>query len=188
MKEAVEALRRGEVIAIPTDTVYGVAVDPFVAGATERLFAVKRRPRGVELPVLCADVDMALSLVGDVPEVARPLIERHWPGALTIVLPRRPGLDVDLGSDPTTIGVRVPDNPVLVALSTELGGPLAVSSANRHGEPPCTTPDEVRAAFGDDLPVVVDGGVCNGVPSTVVSCVSGAVVVLREGSLRAADL
>lgn len=189
LEAAVRALEAGEVVAVPTDTVYGLAVLPGVAGATRRLFEVKRRPRGVELPVLAADADQAFALAAEpVPAVARRLAARYWPGALTIVVARRPGLAWDLGTGGSTIGLRVPDHPVVVALCRRLG-PLAVTSANRHGEPTPPTAAEVAAIFGGEVAVVVDGGRCEGAPSTVVAVErDGTVTVLRVGRLPAADI
>ena len=185
--QAVRALARGLPIGIPTDTVYGLAADPFRAGATDRIFAAKRRPRDVSVPVLVSDVDQALSLSTAVPALALELMARYWPGALTIVIPARPGLGADLGDDDLTVGVRSPDHPVPLALCAA-AGPLATTSANRHGEPPMTTAAEVDATFGDALAVVLDGGVCAGSPSTVVDCTGAEVKLLREGRIPWAEL
>ena len=167
LEEARSALVAGFPVGIPTDTVYGLAAHPATPGATERLFSVKRRPRDVDLPVLVADVDQARALTTAVPAVAVELMERFWPGPLTIVLPRAPELDADLGDDEATIGVRCPAHPVPRALCS-LVGPLATTSANRHGEPTAATAMEVADSFGDAVPVVLDGGPCRGAPSTVV--------------------
>lgn len=175
---ALDALLAGEPVIIPTDTVYGVGTLP---ASSARLFEVKERPLDVALPVLAADAEQALALA-DAPEIALALAERFWPGGLTIVVPRRPGLDWDLGgSDPTTIGVRVPDHDVPRELA-RAAGPLAVTSANRHGRPTAETADDAAR----ELPavrVVVDGGTCAGAPSTVVSCVGARPRVLREGRI-----
>lgn len=174
-------MRDGLVVAIPTDTVYGLAVDPFRPGATEGLFALKRRPRGVDLAVLIGSLEQLDELVGVVPGHARRLIERFWPGPLTIVLPRRPGLTIDLGAHDATVGVRWPRHPVAEALSLA-AGPLGVTSANRHGEEPSATAEEA-AAVGDGVALALDGGPCRGTPSTVVDCTGEDPVVLREGDL-----
>lgn len=176
-------------VAIPTDTVYGLAVLPGVPGATERLFAVKRRPRGVDLPVLAADPAQAFTLAAQpVPDAAERLAARFWPGPLTIVTARRPGLAWDLGAARATIGLRVPDHPVVVELCRQLG-PLAVTSANRHGAPTPPTATEVAAVFGEEVAVVVDGGRCEGAPSTVVAVdAEGSVRVLRAGRLPVAEV
>lgn len=185
--QAVRALAQGMPIGIPTDTVYGLAVDPYRPGATDRVFAAKRRPRDVSLPLLVSGVDQALSVSSAVPDVALELMAAYWPGPLTLVLPVRPGLGADLGDDDLTVGVRSPDHAVPQALCAA-SGPLATTSANRHGEPPLTTAGQVAEAFGDAVPVVLDGGMCTGSPSTVVDCTGRELKLLREGRIPWAEL
>ena len=187
VEQVARALASGQIVALPTDTVYGLAADPFRTGAADRLFAVKRRPRERDLPVLVADEEQALSLAMAVPAAARRLIERFWPGALTIVLPRRPDLVADLGSDEATVGVRCPAHPVPRAVC-RAAGPLATTSANVHGQPPLTTASEVAATFGPAVAVVVDGGPCTGKPSTVVDCTGEEPKLLRDGRIPWADV
>jgi L-threonylcarbamoyladenylate synthase len=184
---AAEALARGEVVVIPTDTVYGVAVAASVPGATQRLFAIKERPSDVPLPVLVADAEQAAGCAAKVPAAAKRLMARWWPGGLTIVLLRAPAFDVDLGGDGTTVGLRVPDHDVPRELARRVG-PLVTTSANRHGRP--TPPDAagVAAELGAGVAVVVDGGVCAGEPSTVVSCVDGGIRIVRQGAIPGADI
>jgi tRNA threonylcarbamoyl adenosine modification protein (Sua5/YciO/YrdC/YwlC family) len=186
--EVVDALRAGEPVIVPTDTVYGIAVDPTRTGATARLFEVKERPATVAVPILATDVTQAFALASSLPDVAARLAERFWPGAMTLVVARRPGLDLDLGGDDDrTIGVRVPDHDLLRRLTAEVG-PLATTSANRHGRP---TP-ETAAAAADELrgavTLVLDGGRCAGAPSTVVECRDTGVTVLREGRIPSAAI
>lgn len=185
--QAVRALAQGLPIGIPTDTVYGLAVDPFRTGATDRIFAAKRRPRDVSLPLLVSGVEQALSVATAVPALALELMARYWPGPLTIVIPAKAGLAADLGDDDMTVGVRAPGHPVPLALCAAVG-PLATTSANRHGEPPMTTAADVDATFGDALPLVLDGGVCAGSPSTVVDCTGEELKLLREGRIPWAAL
>ena len=185
--QAVRVLAQGLPIGIPTDTVYGLAVDPFRTGATDRIFAAKRRPRNVSLPLLVSGVEQALSVSTAVPALAVELMARYWPGPLTIVIPAKAGLAADLGDDDVTVGVRAPNHPVPLALCAAVG-PLATTSANRHGEPPMTTAADVDATFGDALPLVLDGGVCAGSPSTVVDCTGEELKLLREGRIPWADL
>lgn len=181
--EAVAALRGGFVVAVPTDTVYGLAVDPSPARASGALFALKGRPDAQALPVLVAGADEARPLVAPgawTPELER-LAEALWPGALTVVVARRAGLEWDLGGDPATIGLRVPAAEPVLRLLRALG-PLATTSANRHGESPLTTAADVLKCFGPELPVV-DGGRCDAPPSTVVDLTGTDVRCLRQGSI-----
>ena len=167
MDAVVEALLAGEVVAIPTDTVYGLVT---TLDAAHRLFEVKQRPADVDLPVLCGDRAQAQSLAADpLPD----LVDDGWPGPLTVVVRRAPTLTADLGAHRETVGLRVPDHPVPRELARRVG-PLASTSANRHGEPPATTAAEIV------LPVmIIDGGVCNGTPSKVVDCTGPEPRVLR---------
>ncbi|MGH9151325.1 MAG: L-threonylcarbamoyladenylate synthase [Acidimicrobiales bacterium] len=182
VEQAVKALAAGQVVAVPTDTVYGLAADPFSTGGADRLFLLKRRPREMELPVLVADEEQALSLATAVPDAARRLMAGFWPGALTLVLPRSPDLVADLGADDATVGLRCPAHPVPLALCRAYG-PIATTSANRHGEPTATTAAEVAAVFGDAVAVVLDGGPCTGAPSTVVDCTGAEPKLLRDGRI-----
>jgi L-threonylcarbamoyladenylate synthase len=189
LAEAAAALRRGEVVVVPTETVYGIAALPTVPGATDLLFALKGRAADVPLAVLCAEPAQALALAdpaGVTGEVRR-MAERLWPGPLTLVLPRRPGLGYALGEPVDTVGVRCPDHAVVRALAAEVG-PIATTSANLHGEPTPPTAPEVAALFGDGVAVVVDGGTCAGTPSTVVDATSRPWRLLRPGPLTLADL
>lgn len=173
LSEAVAALRRGEVVGIPTDTVYGVASLP---SCSDRLFELKQRPPEVQVPVLVGDPADA-ALLADVTGLAARLIEHFWPGALTIVMPQ-----LDAAG---TIGLRCPDHELVRELCRSVG-PLATTSANLHGQPPLTTADAVRATFPGL--VVVDGGTCEGSPSTVVDATGDRPVLLREGRIGWAEL
>jgi tRNA threonylcarbamoyl adenosine modification protein (Sua5/YciO/YrdC/YwlC family) len=183
---AVEALRDGDIIGIPTDTVYGLAADPWHSGATDRLFRVKGRPRSVELPVLVSGAGQAVQLTTAVPDSARRLMAHFWPGALTLVLPRREDLAADLGEDDATIGLRCPDHPVPLALCRALG-PIATSSANRHGGPPVTTAQELAAGL-PGVALILDGGVCDRPPSTVVDSTGEVPKLLRAGAIAWAEI
>ena len=180
--QAVRALASAQVVGLPTDTVYGLAADPFSIGAADRLFRLKRRPREVDLPVLVADEEQALALATAVPAAALRLMERFWPGPLTLVLPRNPDLRADLGTDEATVGVRCPAHPVPLGLC-RAHGPIATTSANLHGQPTATTADEVFEVFGDAVAVVLDGGLCAGAPSTVADCTGEEPRLLRQGRL-----
>jgi tRNA threonylcarbamoyl adenosine modification protein (Sua5/YciO/YrdC/YwlC family) len=186
---AAAALRAGETVVVPTDTVYGLAALPTVGGATDRLFALKGRGPEVPIAVLCHDAAQALEL-GDPAAVGadvRRIAEHLWPGPLTLVLPRRPGLALALGHPPTTVGVRCPDHDLVRALAAEVG-PLATTSANRHGHPTPITARAVADGLGPGVALVVDGGPCEGAPSTVVDATGPDWRVLREGTIGLADL
>lgn len=192
LDRAIEALGDGWVVAVPTDTVYGLAVDPSNVGAVERLFAVKQRPTDVALPVLVGDLGQLDSVTGPLTGAAAHLARRYWPGPLTLVVPRHPGFIADLGG-PTaarrTVGVRLPDHALLRDLCRRTG-PLAVSSANLHGRPPASSAGQVADAFvgSEHVAVILDGGPCQGVPSTVVECRGPASRCLREGALPWSEL
>jgi L-threonylcarbamoyladenylate synthase len=176
---AVEALRRGEPVVVPTDTVYGIAVDPTIPGATQRLFDIKGRGRDVPIAVLVADATQAWSIArAPVPVSAQELAARHWPGALTIVVWRDPAWDADIGDDTETVGVRCPDHDLVRALCRDVG-PLATSSANRHGEPTPADFADVR----DLAATAVDGGRLSQSASTVVDCTVDPPRVLRQGAV-----
>jgi tRNA threonylcarbamoyl adenosine modification protein (Sua5/YciO/YrdC/YwlC family) len=186
LDSAERVLRAGEVLGIPTDTVYGVAVDPFHPGATDRLFAVKRRPRDVELPVLVADAAQARLVATGISDAVEQLMARFWPGALTIVLARVPDVDMDLGDNAVTVGVRCPDHDAVRDLCRRVG-PLATTSANLHGQPTATTAAEVDTLLGPSG-VVIDGGTCAGAPSTVIDCTGPEPTLLREGRIPWTDI
>ena len=180
-EEVVAALRAGLVVGIPTDTVYGLAVDPWRPGATERLFAVKRRPHDVALPVLVADIEQARGLLGTLAPLAERLMRAFWPGALTVVVPAPDDLGADLGGDGRSVGVRCPAHDLVRALARE-AGPIAVTSANLHGAAPFSSASELAAGL-DGVAVVLDGGPCAGEPSTVVSVRGDELALLRPGTL-----
>jgi tRNA threonylcarbamoyl adenosine modification protein (Sua5/YciO/YrdC/YwlC family) len=185
---AVEALRAGAVVGIPTDTVYGLAADAGRGAATDAVFVLKRRPPNLELPVLVADVAQAEDLAaGGLPDLGRLLVGHFWPGPLTIVVERRGDLDWAIGGDGRTIGLRCPAHAVARTLCRRVG-PLATTSANRHGEPPLTTAADVTREFGGAVAVVVDGGVCDGTSSTVVDVTGGTVRCIRDGAVPWAEV
>lgn len=187
IEAAVRALLAGEAVVLPTETVYGVAALPTVPGATARLFALKGRPQDVPLAVLVDDVEQAERLA-DFPPTARRLAERHWPGPLTLVLPRRADATaLVLGGDPETIGIRCPDHDLVRAIARRVG-PIATTSANRHGQPTPRAAAEAAAALAGGVAVLLDGGRCGGVPSTVVDATGEVLRVLRVGTISEAAL
>jgi tRNA threonylcarbamoyl adenosine modification protein (Sua5/YciO/YrdC/YwlC family) len=183
--EAIRLLLNGDVVAVPTDTVYGVGASLAQSDAVASLFLLKNRPSSVPLPVLVSsrsavdELDLAWS------ERARRLAEEFWPGALTIVVPASRELALSVGGYSDTIGVRVPNDELLLSLLRECG-PLAVSSANAHGQLPCHSAQEVLTALGGDrLAAVLDGGERRGEVSTVVEVNETSWRVLRDGAISA---
>jgi tRNA threonylcarbamoyl adenosine modification protein (Sua5/YciO/YrdC/YwlC family) len=187
IEAATRAVRAGELIVVPTDTVYGIAARPDRKKATALLFAAKRRPRDLTLPVLVGDVEDA-GRVGVLDDRARALADRFWPGGLTLVLPRTElARRWDLGGEKQTAGVRVPNHPVALDL-LRTTGPLAVTSANHSGEPTPSDCPGVRALFGQTVAVYLCAGPVGGLASTVVDVSGPEPKVLREGAIRAAEV
>lgn len=183
LKAAEEALSAGELVVFPTDTVYGVAASPDIPRATDRLFTAKRRSRGLTLPILAAAVEDAAG-VAVFDARALTLGDHFWPGGLTMILPRAPrAKDWDLGDEHETVGVRIPDHPVALGLLARTG-PLAVTSANRSGEPTPPTCGGVRTSLGDTVAVYLCAGSARGdIPSTVVDLTGPEPKVRREGAV-----
>lgn len=190
--EAVErvaaALAAGGAVVLPTDTVYGLAALPRDHAATDRLFELKGRSAHTPLAVLCADVDQVLELVDpSVEGLVRAAGQRWWPGPLTLVLPRRIGVHLYLGEPDTTIGVRIPDHGLVRAVAAAVG-PVAATSANRHGEPTPASAAGAAAALGPGVALVVDGGDLTVTASTVVDATQRPWVVLREGPIAGGEV
>jgi len=194
MRAARQTLARGEVVVAPTDTVYGVAADAFSPAAVKKLLATKGRSRQQPPPVLVGSTDALRALVEQVPEEVERLVERFWPGGLTIVLPAQPSLTWDLGETKGTVAVRQPDNAIMLELLAETG-PLAVSSANLTGRPAAIDAASAVAMLGDSVSVFLDDGpVATGVASTIIDATGLAgrgertVRVLRDGAVSRAEL
>lgn len=185
---AASELRGGRLVVIPTDTVYGVAADAFNAFATAMVFAAKSRPRTLPLPILVAKPRDAWALTSEVPPAAAGLASAFWPGALTLVLPQAEGLEWDIGEGGGTVAVRIPDHPDTLDLLNR-SGPLAVTSANRYGEPTPPTAARVAERLGHRVSVYLDGGPSRGdVPSTIVDLSGDAIRVVREGVIPRSEI
>ncbi len=187
--EAVGILRAGGLVAMPTDTVYGLGVALGAEDGLKRLFAAKDRPLDRAIVLLASDLEQAGS-VGVLSPAARALAGRFWPGALTLVLPQTPGagLPMDLTAGLSTIGIRVPDHESPRALARALG-PLPVTSANLSGAQDARDAAAVMAQLGDRIDLILDGGPTRGgVPSTIVDCSGELPRVLREGAIDAAAI
>jgi L-threonylcarbamoyladenylate synthase len=184
---AVATLRRGEIVAYPTETFYGLGVDALDEAALARLGALKGRGDKAT-SVLVVGADMLERLCEPPSTLARALMARYWPGALTLALPARPGVPEALVLD-GCVAVRESPHPVARALVTAFGGPVTTTSANLAGAPPATTPEQVEAALGGRCQVLHGGGTPGGAPSTLVRVRGNRIEVLRPGALTlAADL
>jgi tRNA threonylcarbamoyl adenosine modification protein (Sua5/YciO/YrdC/YwlC family) len=187
--EAVTALLAGQAVVIPTDTVYGVGVSATLESATDLLFALKDRPSDVPVAILVASLDQAADLA-QLPaagSAGAALLDLWWPGPLTVVLRRRAGSGLAIGGDGTTVGIRWPASELVQAIAGR-AGPLAVTSANRHGEPTPADAAGAAASLTGPVTLVLDGGRLDGVASTVVDLTGAAPVVLREGAVSTADI
>lgn len=184
IERAAKALLGGGLVVLPTETVYGLAALASDPVATRALFARKGRGADVPLAVLCADAGQALALAADdVAPLAVELAAAHWPGPLTMVLGRRAGLGWSLGEPTDTIGLRCPDHDVVRALAARVG-PLATTSANRHGMPTPSSAVEAAGQLLGDVDLVLDGGKLSGAPSTVVDLTGTEPRVLRQGPVH----
>jgi L-threonylcarbamoyladenylate synthase len=185
---AAEMIKRGELVVFPTDTVYGVGCDPYDITAIARIYEAKGRSAQKALPLLLAGVDYLDKVALEVPSAAQALGEAFWPGALTLVVPRRPELP-ELLSGNATIAVRVPGHEDLRNMIRECGGFIAATSANLSGQPDATDAESARDYLGEWVALVVDGGpVRGGVPSTVVDCTVSPARVLREGAISSGEI
>ncbi len=186
---AIDALRRGEVIVFPTETFYGLGADAFNEAAVERVVSLKGRNPESPIPVIVADEKALEALVTEVPAVARRLVERFWPGPLTLILPAKKNLPAPLLNHSEGIGVRVSSHPLATRLARELGHPITATSANPSGREPARTVEEATGYFSGKLGVFLDGGRLEGKKgSTVVEIVQGKLRIIREGEISLADL
>lgn len=187
MDRALEVLRTGGLVAFPTDTVYGLAADLHNPDAIKKLYEVKGREAGKAIAVLIGEPEQINTVAERLSDQAARLAGRYWPGALTLVLPKRAGLPEELSALPT-VGVRMPDHPFALAL-LRAAGPLAVTSANLSGHASPQTAEEVLAQLNDRLELILDGGRCpGGVPSTVVDCAGAELRILRQGAIPAEEI
>jgi tRNA threonylcarbamoyl adenosine modification protein (Sua5/YciO/YrdC/YwlC family) len=182
------AVQRGQLVALPTDTVYGVGADAFSPRAVSALLSAKGRGREMPPPVLVSAATTLDALAVGVPTYARELVKRLWPGPLTLVCRQQSSLQWDLGDTRGTVAVRMPDHEAALELLARTG-PLAVSSANRSGMPAATDADQVEEMLGDRIEVLLDGGPTKGdVPSTIVDATGEVGRLLRAGAVSLEDL
>jgi tRNA threonylcarbamoyl adenosine modification protein (Sua5/YciO/YrdC/YwlC family) len=183
IEAAASSIAAGQLVVLPTDTVYGVGADAFDSAAVTALLAAKGRGRDMPVPVLVGSWNTIQGLVTHVDDRTWRLVEAFWPGGLTLVVEHAPSLDWDLGDARGTVALRMPLHPVAIEL-LEKTGPLAVSSANVSGRPPATTAAEAREQLGDAVAVYLDGGpAATGVASTIVDVTGEVPKILRAGAV-----
>ena len=184
VRRAARLLAEGGIVAYPTDTLYGLAVDPRRADAVERLFGAKGRPAAMAVPLIAADSEQIARHAGRLTPLARTLAGHFWPGPLTLVVAASAALTPRLLAGGATVAVRVPDHAVARALAATLGHPVTATSANRSGAPPATTAAAAAAAVGSELACVLDAGPAEvTTPSTIVDARGPAPVLLRPGAV-----
>jgi L-threonylcarbamoyladenylate synthase len=189
LQRAAALIRSGELVAFPTETVYGLGANALDISAIEKLYAAKGRPPGSPLIVHVHSIEMARGLVRDWPENAEKLARKFWPGPLTLVLPKQPHVPGRLTAGLDTVGIRVPSNEIALALIREAGVPIAAPSANRFTELSPTTAQHVRDTLGDRVSMVLDGGRTTvGIESTVLSLAGPGAILLRPGMISQADI
>lgn len=179
---AAEYLRQGKIVAFPTETYYGLAVDAENDESIKRLFEIKKRPSNKPLILLIESVSQLQGLASSIPEPFHSLMEKYWPGPLTLIFPSHTKLSKKLTAESGTIGIRISPHPVASQLVKKFGGPITATSANISGIEPVSTADEVRKMFGADVDYILDGGTSEGgLCSTVVGESDGRLVTFRKG-------
>lgn len=181
--EASEAIRKGELVVFPTDTVYGIGCDPFNEDAIMALYEAKNRPSDKNIPLLVDSIESAKALA-EISEKCEKLLEKFWPGALTVIVRAKTPLHPKIVKEDGTIALRMPDHEDLLELITTIGGVLAATSANISGKPALVTYDDAYATFSEKASVVLPGAVKSKEASTIVDCTKEPFKVLREGPIK----
>jgi len=186
---AVDALKRGEVIVFPTETFYGLGADAFNETAVEQVVSLKGRNPENPIPIIVADREMLMEVVKDIPPMAQSLMDRFWPGPLTLILPAKNNIPAPLLNRTGGIGVRVSSHPLATRLARELGRPLTATSANPSGKEPARSIEEAMSYFSSRIEIFLDGGRLNGKKgSTVVEILQGQLKIIREGEIHSREL
>ncbi|MFH1031896.1 MAG: L-threonylcarbamoyladenylate synthase [Chloroflexota bacterium] len=189
IEKGISILKRGGLVAFPTDTVYGLGACATLPKAVEKVYKVKNRPKTMALPVLVANESQISKFAERVPPVAWLLIRRFMPGALTIVLPKSSLIPDIVTAGGTTVAIRIPAHPVPIALIEGLGTPVIGTSANLSGKPSPLTAEGVYAQLGDNVGLIIDGGRCSGgKESTVVDVTGEAPIIMREGAISKKEI
>lgn len=186
---AAHLIRLGQVVAIPTDTLYGLAADPFNLSAVDSIFRIKGRPGHKPLLLMVDSVEQAEEITTDLPDSFYKLARRFWPGPLTLVVPASRRMPRKIASDMGKVAIRMPDARIPRGLMKELGSPLTGTSANLAGLESCTNAADVQLQLGDRVPLIIDAGESGiGVPSTIVDLGPSGWKVVREGAIAANDI
>ena len=189
LNHAVHLILRGKVVAIPTDTFYGLGADPFNLAAVSEIFRIKGRTADRPIPLLVDSIDQAGDLALDPPKLFFTLAQRFWPGALTLVVPASRQIPLKVTANTGRVGLRWPLAPFVVALIAAAGRPLTGTSANLSDMESCSTADEVDCQIGDQLPLILDGGLTRGgLPSTVVELTGETGRIIRPGAIPESEL
>ncbi len=189
LKRAAALIRRGGVIGIPTDTLYGLAADPFNLAAVERVFRIKGRAETKALPILIGSMKQVSVLAKEVPEVFHRLAKAFWPGALTLIVDASDRIPLKVTGNTGRIALRWPKCPAVCELITQADGPVTGTSANLSGFPPCSSAEQVQKQLGDRLPLILDAGETGRTqPSTIIDVRNGEWVIVREGAVSEADI
>jgi len=189
VKQAIDVLKNGGIVALPTDTVYGLGADPLNRRAVDKVYRVKKRPYNQALPLLLADKSDLTKVASVIPEIAWKLAERFLPGGLTLVLKKSPWVPSNITAGGDTIAVRIPNHPIPIALIKALGNPIVGTSANISGRPSPVTAAEVREQLGREVDLIIDGGRSpGGIESTVLDVSGKTPTLLREGAVPRKEL
>ncbi|MFQ5925342.1 MAG: L-threonylcarbamoyladenylate synthase, partial [Dehalococcoidia bacterium] len=189
IRQAIDILKRGGIVAFPTDTVYGLGANALNEEAVARVYEAKGRPRHLALPLLLADISQIAAVARPVPEIAWRLAERFWPGGLTLVLHKASSVSTVVSGGGEKIALRVPHHPIPIALIEGLGAPITGTSANLTGSPSPATAEEVCQQMGDRVDLVINGGRCpGGMDSTVLDLSGETPRILREGAISREEI
>jgi L-threonylcarbamoyladenylate synthase len=189
LQEAASIIEAGGVVAVPTDTLYGLAADPFREDAVARVFAIKGRAAERALPLIAADLEQVERRIGILRPLARTLATRFWPGPLTILVPAPGTLAAKVSGGTGTVGIRVPAHAVARALCQLCGSPLTATSANASGGPAPSDPNEVARSLGDRIDVLLDAGpTMGGPPSTIVDTTGSSLRLVRAGAIAWSEI
>jgi L-threonylcarbamoyladenylate synthase len=184
LRQAIASLKRGDVIVFPTETVYGLGADALNPAAVEKVFQLKGRNPDTPIPIIVADQAMLKGLVGNIPPIARKLMEQFWPGPLTLVLPAAPGTPKQLLNRTGGVGVRISSQPIATQLARDLERPLTATSANPSGYQAASTMEQAQEYFAGDIKIFLDGGeLPSKTGSSVVEVIDGRIKIIREGEI-----